>query len=48
MKQQLARGNREMAISKAELVRRESLSELRKLAGWFEAKHGLTITLLGG
>jgi len=37
-----------MAISKAELVRRESLSELRKLAGWFEAKHGLTITLLGG
>jgi hypothetical protein len=37
-----------MPISAAELVRRESLSELRKLGAWFHAKHGTTIVLLGG
>ncbi len=37
-----------MLTSRAEIVRRESLAELRKLAGWFSAKHGVTIVLLGG
>jgi len=37
-----------MSISAAELVRSESLSELRKLGEWFHAKHGTTIVLLGG
>ena len=35
-------------MSKDDIVRRDSLSELRKLSGWFRARHGLTITLLGG
>jgi hypothetical protein len=35
-------------MSLAEIVRRESLLELRKLGGWFRSRHGLTIILLGG
>jgi len=37
-----------MPISRAEIVRRESLSELRQLSGWFRVNHGVTISLLGG
>lgn len=45
---QSPRRNGRMSICAAELVRRESLSELRKLEAWFHAKHGTTIVLLGG
>jgi len=37
-----------MSLSIADRVRRESLSELRSLGGWFSVNHGLTITLVGG
>jgi hypothetical protein len=37
-----------MSASTTDIVRRESLSELRQLAGWFRVNHGLQITLLGG
>ena len=35
-------------MAQADIVRRESLAELRKLGAWFHSKHGLTIVLLGG
>jgi hypothetical protein len=35
-------------MAQADIVRRESLAELRKLGAWFRSKHGLTIVLLGG
>ena len=35
-------------MAQADIVRRESLADLRKLGAWFHSKHGLTIVLLGG
>jgi len=35
-------------MAQADIVRRESLAELRKLGAWFRSRHGLTIVLLGG
>lgn len=32
----------------AEIIRNESLNELKSLAGWFDLRHGTTIIVLGG